>query len=172
MLLVWRPEHQCLGLTSSENDIECRPVDIQLYTWSGPGFKSGECWHQGHHFVNGATWGRTDTPGSPYCVCEQGKVRIFYTKQQPIAAAALTILRPNDDALPTSNDLAKWPISNYPTVRQRIVICSHNRFGVRVRSRDGCIGCKCSKNGHWLCRKPLPLNNNQIVNHQSQQVSR
>ncbi len=167
LLLITRFEYQCLGLVLTNNAVECRPVDIQLYTWSGPEFESGECWHQGRRFANGATWGQIDTPGSPYCVCEQGKVRIFYSQQQSIAADALTILRPTSNVLPTSNDLAKWPIPNYPTVRQRIVICSTNRLGIRIRSRDGCTGCKCSKNGHWLCRKPLPLKNSR-----PQQVSR
>jgi hypothetical protein len=172
LLLVSRSEHQCLGLVPTNNDVECLPVDIQLYTWSGPGFDSGECWHHGHRFENGATWGRIDVPGSPYCICEQGKVRIFYTQQQSIAAEPLTILQSTDGTLPTSNDLAKWPIPNYPTVRQRTVICSSNRIGIHIRSRDGCVGCKCSKNGHWLCRKPSPLNKNQTINHQPEQVSK
>jgi hypothetical protein len=172
-LLVTRSKHQCLGFVPTKNDIECRPLDIQLYTWSGPSFESGECWHLGHRFENGAKWGRTDIPGSPYCICEQGKVRIFYSQQQQASAAeSLTILRPTNGTLPTSHDLVKWPISNYPTVRQRIVICSTNRFGTRVRSRDGCVACKCSKNGHWLCKKPSPLHKNQTNTQQPQPVSR
>lgn len=171
--MVIRSEHQCLGLVPTNNEVECRPVDIQLYTWSGPGFELGECWYHGHRFANGATWGRIDTPESPHCLCEQGKVRIFYSqKQQSIAAEPLTILRPTDGVLPTSNDLAKWPIPNYPTVRQRIVICSSARLGIRIRSRDGCTACKCTKNGHWLCKKPLALNKTQITTPPPEQVSR
>ncbi len=169
-VLVSNPKHQCLGIVPTNNDVECRPVDIELYSWSGPGFESGECWHQGHRFENGASWGRMDISGSPYCVCEQGKVRIFYTQQRPIAADKLTILRPTVNSLPTSNDLIKWPIPNYPTVRQRIVICSQNRLGLRIKSRDGCIGCRCSKNAHWLCRKLPALNRTE--NNQPQQVLR
>ncbi|CAF1011715.1 unnamed protein product [Adineta steineri] len=142
-----------------ESNVECRSVDIQLYTWLGPGFESGECWYQGHRFINGATWGRIDIADAPYCVCEQGKVRIFYSqlkaeKPAVIAADSLTILGPVHGSSPSSNDLAHWPIPNIPTIQQRSVLCSSNRLGVRVRSRDGCVGCKCSKNGHWLCRKP------------------
>ncbi|CAF1116006.1 unnamed protein product [Adineta steineri] len=158
---------QTPSLTPTTNNVECHPVDIQLYSWSGPSFESGECWHQGHRFINGAIWGRSDVPGSPYCVCEQGKVRIFYSQQQHLAVDTLTILRPTNNASPTAKDLAKWPISNYPVVRQRTVICSANRLGIRVRSRDRCIGCKCSTNGHWLCKKPPPLNKNQTNNHQT-----
>ena len=169
-MLISRFENQCLGLIPTNNNIECRPVDIELYSWSGPGFESGECWYQGYRFANHAIWGRTDMPGSPYCVCEQGKVRLFYSQQQSIAADTLTILRPTNDASPTSKDLAKWPIPNYPIVRQRIVICSANRLGIRIRSRDGCVGCKCAKNGHWLCRKPSPVAQNRTVNGQSQPV--
>jgi hypothetical protein len=154
-----------------DSNAECFPVDIELYTWSGPGFESGECWHQGNRFINGATWGRMDIPGAPYCVCELGKVRVFYTQQKPakpaVAADSLTILRPVHGSSPTSNDLAKWPIPNIPIIRQRTMICSVNRFGRRVRSRDGCTGCKCSKNGHWLCRKPPLLKRNQTANTRS-----
>ena len=165
LLLISRPEHQRLGLVPNNSEVECRPVDIQLYTWSGPGFESGECWHQGHRFAHGATWGRTDMPGSPYCLCEQGKVRIFYSQQQEsIVAEPLTILRPTNGTSPTSKDLAKWPIADYPTVRHRTVLCSSNRLGIRVRSRDGCVACKCSQNGHWLCKKSLPVNQNE-TNH-------
>jgi hypothetical protein len=171
LLLVSRPEHRCLGLVPApqdgSSDAECRPVDIQLYTWSGPGFESGECWHQGQRFVNGATWGRTDTSDAPYCVCEQGKVRIFYSQQnkKPASADSLTLLRPVHGSSPTSNDLAKWPISNVPTtVRPRSIICSADRLGLRVRSRDACIGCKCSKNGHWLCRRPPSIKGNRTAN--------
>ncbi len=167
LLLVSRPERQCLGLVlmpqDGDSNAECRPVDIQLYTWSGPGFESGECWHQGYRFMNGATWGRMDTLGAPYCICEQGKVRIFYDQQKPEkpAADSLTLLRPFHGLSPTPNDLAKWPIPNLVTIRQRSVICSANRLDIRVRSRDGCTGCKCSKNGHWLCRKPPPFTRNR-----------
>ncbi len=171
LLLVSRPEHQCLGFAQmpidGNSDSECRPTDIQLYTWSGPGFKSGECWHEGYRFINGATWGRMDTPGDPYCVCEYGRIRIFYSQQKPekpVAADALTILRPTHGSSPTSNDLAKWPIPNIPTIRQRTIICSVKRLGVRVRSRDGCFGCRCSKNGHWLCRKPPSFKRNRTAN--------
>jgi hypothetical protein len=163
VLLVSRPEQQCLGFVQlpphGDNNAECRPVDIQLYTWSGPGFKSGECWHQGYRFLNGDTWGRMDLPGAPYCICEHGQIRIFYSQEkseQPAIADSLTILRPVHGSSPTLNDLAKWPLPNGLHLRQRTVICSATRLGVRVRSRDGCIGCKCSKNGHWLCRKPPP----------------
>ena len=179
LLLVSKPEYQCLSLVSipinGDSNAECRPVDIQLYTWSGPGFESGECWYQGHRFLNGATWGRPDIPGAPYCVCEQGKVRIFYSQQKsenPVVADPLTILRPVHGSSPTANDLAKWPIPNLPSVRQRTVICSSNRVGVRVRSRDGCIGCKCSKNGHWLCRKPPSLRRNRTTNTRQRLTSR
>lgn len=163
------------------SNTECRPVEIQLYTWSGPGFESGECWYLGHRFINGATWGRMDIPDSPYCICEQGKVRIFYSQkklEKPTAADSLTLLRPIHGSSPTSNDLAKWPIPNVPTIRQRSVICSIKRLDVRVQSRDGCFGCKCSKNGHWLCRKPPILkrsrtaNIRQRTNQQQQQISR
>lgn len=174
LLLVFRPEHQCFGLIPSNNDVECRPVDIQLYTWSGPEFESGECWHHGHRFGNGATWGRTDIPGSPYCVCEQGQVRIFYNQeqQQSIASDPLTILPSSNGTLLTSNDLAKWPINNITTIRQRIVICSRNRNGLRIKSRDGCMGCKCSHNGHWLCRRKTVVDQSQTVNPRPQQMSR
>ncbi|CAF1112742.1 unnamed protein product [Rotaria sordida] len=174
-IIIEQVEHQCLGFVTANNDIECLPVDIQLYTWSGPGFKSGECWYQGHRFANGVTWGRADTQGSPYCICEQGKIRIFYSQQQQqhsIAADPLTILRSINGTLPTAKDLSKWPTGNFPTIRQRLVICSRNRTGLRIRSRDGCIGCKCSQNGHWLCRKAPPLNRNRTVNPQSKQISR
>lgn len=160
LVVLSKSEYRCLGFVPVPPDgvsnTECRPVDIQLYTWSGPGFESGECWYQGHRFLNGAVWGRIDTPGAPYCVCEQGKVRVFYSQQRPQSPVAdsLTILRPVHGSSPTSKDLAKWPIRNFTPVRQRSVICSVNRLGIRVRSRDGCTGCKCSKNGHWLCRKP------------------
>jgi len=161
LLIVFsKSKHRCLAFVPIPPDgvsnAECRPVDIQLYTWSGPGFESGECWYRGHRFLNGAIWGRTDMPGSPYCVCEQGKVRVFYSQQrsQSPAADSLTILGPIHGSSPTSKDLAKWPIPDLIRVRQRSVICSVNRLGIRVRSRDGCTGCKCSKNGHWLCRKP------------------
>lgn len=170
ILLVSRPEQQCLGLVpkppDGDSNSECRPADIQLYTWSGSGFESGECWHQGHRFLNGAIWGRTDMPGAPYCVCEQGQVRVFYSQddlETPVIADTLTILRPTHGSSPTSNDLAKWPIPNGPNPRQRTVICSANRLNVRVRSRDGCIGCKCSKNGHWLCRKPPSVKANRTI---------
>ncbi|CAF3028816.1 unnamed protein product [Rotaria socialis] len=173
LLLVSRPEQCCLGIVPGNDDIECRPVDIQLYTWSGPGFESGECWYQGHRFENGATWGRTDVSGSPYCVCEQGKVRVFYSQQRSIASDSLTILRSINGTLPTANDLAKWPIENFPSIRQRVVICSKNRLGLRVRSRDGCYSCKCSQNGHWLCRKPpFPLTANRTVVQRSQEMSK
>lgn len=173
LLLVSIPEQCCLGLAPGNNDIECRPVDIQLYTWSGPGYESGECWYQGHRFENGATWGRTDVSGSPYCVCEQGNVRIFYSQQRSIASDSLTILRSINGTLPTANDLAKWPTENFPSIRQRVVICSRNRLGLRVRSRDGCYGCKCSQNGHWLCRKPPPsLTQNRTVIQRSQDISK
>jgi hypothetical protein len=171
LLLVSRPDRRCVGLIPTNNNVECRPFDIQLYTWSGPDFELGECWHQGHRFDNGAIWGRMDISGSPYCMCEHGKVRIFYS-QQRVASNALTILRPIDGSLPTAKDLAKWPIQNFPIVRQRMVICSSKRLGIRIRSRDGCMGCKCSKNGHWLCRKAPLLNKNRTVNSQSQQTSR
>ena len=144
---------------SAQNNIECHPVDIQLYTWSGEEFRSGECWYQGQRFADGTTWGRTDQPGSPYCLCEQGRVRIFYSSQRlstNAAADALTLLRPVNGVLPNANDLVKWPINDFPTVRQRIVICSFNRIGLKIRSRDGCVACKCSKNGHWLCRRAPP----------------
>ncbi len=173
LLLVLRPEQQCLGLVAISRDgdsnTECRPADIQLYTWPGSGLESGECWHQGHWFLNGATWGRLDIPGAPYCVCEQGKVRVFYSQQKsekPVIADSLTILRPTNGLSPTAHDLAKWPIANIPTIRQRTVICSANRLDVRVRSRDGCFGCKCSKNGHWLCRKPPLSKGNRTINTQ------
>lgn len=157
-----RSEQQRLDFVSTNSEVECRPLDIQLYTWSGPGFESGECWHQGHRFPHGTQWGRIDIPGSPYCVCEQGKVRIFYNQNKDIpVAGSLTILRPTNDTLPTSHDLAKWPISNYPTTRQRIVLCSTSRLGTRIRSRDGCVMCKCSDNGHWLCRRPGPTTKNR-----------
>ncbi|CAF2258900.1 unnamed protein product [Rotaria magnacalcarata] len=149
------------------SNAECRPADIQLYTWSGPGFESGECWYQGHRFVNGATWGRTDISDAPYCVCEQGNIRIFYSQvapKKPASADPLTLFRNTYSAAPTSNDLAKWPIPNIPIIRQRVMICSITQIGVRVRSRDGCIGCKCSKGGHWLCRKPPSLKTNRSRN--------
>ena len=161
-----------------DSNAECRAGDIKLYTWSGPGFELGECWHQGYRFKNNATWGRMDLPGAPYCVCEQGNVRIFYTQEKskkPVVADALTLLRPVHGSSPTSNDLAKWPIPNVPTIRQRTIICSVNRLGRRVRARDGCIGCKCSINGHWLCRKPPPLRRNRTANvrpRTSQQLQR
>jgi len=154
---------------SGDSNAECRAVDIQLYTWSGPGFESGECWHQGNRFINGATWGRIDITGSPYCVCEHGKVRIFYTQQKsekPVVADPLTLLRPIHGSSPTSKDLAKWPISDLPPIRQRTIICTANRLNIRVRSRDGCFGCKCSKNGHWLCRKPPSSKRNRTANTQ------
>lgn len=170
VLLVSRPEQRCLGLLpkppDGDSNTECRLADIQLYTWVGTGFESGECWHQGQRFLNGATWGRTDVPGSPYCVCEHGQVRIFYSQEkpeEPAVADTLTILRPAHGSSPTPNDLAKWPIPNGPNPRQRTVICSTSRLGVRVRSRDGCIGCKCSKNGHWLCRKPPSIKGNRTI---------
>ncbi|CAF3811378.1 unnamed protein product [Rotaria socialis] len=149
------------------SNTECRPADIRLYTWSGPGFESGECWYQGHRFVNGATWGRTDISDAPYCVCEQGNIRIFYSQvapKKPASADALTLFRNTYSSAPTSNDLAKWPIPNIPIVRQRVMICSITQIGVRVRSRDGCIGCKCSKGGHWLCRRPPSLKKNRSRN--------
>lgn len=169
-----RSELQSLDfVTTTNSDVECRPVDIQLYTWSGPGFQSGECWHQGHRFAHGAEWGRIDIPGSPYCVCEQGKVRIFYSQKQDASVAQpLTILRPTNNTLPTSHDLVKWPISNYPIIRQRIVLCSSSRLGIRIRSRDGCIVCKCSDNGHWLCRRPVPITKNQTIDNQQAFVSK
>ncbi|CAF0826375.1 unnamed protein product [Rotaria sordida] len=147
--------------------IECRPADIKLYTWSGPDFASGECWYQGYRFKNGATWGRIDIPGAPYCVCEQGNIRIFYSQlipKKPVSADSLTLLHTNHGSSPTANDLAKWPIPNVPIIRQRTKICSTNQPGVRVRSRDGCIGCRCSKGGHWLCRKPPLLKRNRTTN--------
>ena len=149
-------------------------MDIQLYSWSGSEFEAGECWHQGHRFANGAIWGRKDPPGSPYCVCEQGKVRIFYSQQpqQPLVADQLTILRPTKDGSPTSKDLANWPVPAYPTVRQRMVLCTTKRLGIRIRSRDGCTGCKCSKNGHWLCRKPISSSSNQTGNRALTQTAR
>ncbi|CAF0964763.1 unnamed protein product, partial [Adineta ricciae] len=176
-----RPEQQCLGLIltppDGDSNAECRPVDIQLYTWRGPGFESGECWHQGQRFINGATWGRTDIPGAPYCVCEQGKVRIFYSQHRPEEpsthlADSLTLLRPFHGSSPTPNDLAKWPIPNVITVRQRSVVCTTDRLGMRVRSRDSCTGCKCSKNGHWLCRKPPILKGNRTKNIHHRRTSR
>lgn len=172
LLLGLRPDHCCLGIIPGNTDVECRPVDIQLYTWTGPGFESGECWYQGLRFANGATWGRTDTANSPYCVCEQGNVRIFYSQTQPIASDRLTILRSNNRTIPTANDLAKWPTENFPSIRQRVVLCSRNRLGLRIRSRDGCYGCKCSPNGHWLCRKSPPIINNRTILQQTSQVSR
>lgn len=152
-----------------DRNAECRKVDIELYTWLGPGFESGECWYQGSRYINGAIWGRMDMPGAPYCVCESGKVRIFYSQQKPAKPAvadSLTLLRPIHGSSPTSKDLAKWPVPNIPAIRQRTMICSANRLGRRVRSRDGCIGCKCSKNGHWLCRKPPSLTKNRTANSQ------
>ncbi|CAF3454708.1 unnamed protein product [Rotaria sp. Silwood1] len=149
------------------SNAECRPADIKLYTWSGPAFESGECWHQGYRFINGATWGRMDIPGSPYCVCEQGNIRIFYsqlTPRKPVSADPLTLLLTTHGSSPTSKDLAKWPIPNVPIIRQRTMICSVNQLDVRIRSRDGCVGCKCSKGGHWLCRKPPPLKRNRTTN--------
>lgn len=176
-LLAWRVEHQCVALTPAlqdgDSDAECRPLDIQLYTWSGPGYESGECWHQGHRFVHGATWGRTDSPDAPYCVCEQGKVRIFYSQRQQsppklvTVADPLTLLRPTHGSSPTTQDLAKWPL---PNLQQRTAICSPNRLGRRVRSRDGCIGCKCSANGHWLCRRPPPTVKRNQTDHRRQQT--
>lgn len=131
-------------------DVECSPNDIQLYTWTGPGFQAGECWYQGHRFSDGTTWGRTDLVGGAYCVCEQGKVRIFYSQQSsPESAGALTLF----EGAATAKDLKKWPIINVIHQRQRIVFCSLNRLGLRIRSRDGCLTCKCSRNGHWLCRR-------------------
>ena len=172
LLSVSRAKEYHFDLDSIINNIECRPIDIQLYTWSGPDFQSGECWHQGHRFTNGAVWGRLGLLGSPYCVCEQGKIRIFYSKQSSIAAAPLTLLPSNDNILPTSKDLFKWPIKNFPTVRQRIVYCTKNRTNLRIRSRDGCIACKCSRNEHWLCRKASPLRRIQTKNNELQQMSR
>jgi hypothetical protein len=183
LLLISRFEYQCVGLVPvvqhDDSDAECRPLDIQLYTWSGPGFELGECWHQGHRFSNGATWGRADTPDAPYCVCEQGKVRIFYSQRQQQSlpshkletADSLTLLRPTQGSSPTSNDLAKWPIPNVSHSRQRTIICSIQRLGRRIRSRDGCIGCRCSKNGHWLCRRvsSIPKINRTVNNHRQQQ---
>jgi len=155
ILIVSKSEQERLDFVSTNNAIECRSIDIQLYTWSGPGYESGECWYHGHRFRHGQTWGRIDIPGSPYCLCEQGKIRIFYNKIY--SADSLTIFRSNTShTLPTSNDLAKWPIVPYPTVRQRIVICSSTRFGLRIRSKDHCFTCRCSINGHWLCRKAQP----------------
>ncbi|UJR38073.1 hypothetical protein I4U23_030754 [Adineta vaga] len=117
-----------------------------------------------------------DIPGAPYCVCEQGKVRIFYSQRRsdkpPTAIAdSLTLLRPFHGSSPTPKDLAKWPIPNIITVRQRSVICSANRIGMRVRSRDSCTGCKCSKNGHWLCRKPPVLKGNRTKTRQQRRIT-
>lgn len=183
LLVVSGPKYQCLGLVpmplDGNSNSECRSSDIQLYTWSGPGFESGECWHQGYRFANGATWGRTDVPDAPYCVCEQGNIRIFYSQVKPKKPAmpdALTLLRKIPDSLPTSKDLAKWPLPNVPIIKQREMVCSALQTGVRVRSRDGCVGCKCSKGGHWLCRKPPILKRNrtksakQRTNQQQQQL--
>ena len=171
LLLVLGPERQCLGLVlvppDGDSNAECRPVDIQLYTWLGSSFESGECWYQGHRFLNGATWGRVDIQDAPFCVCEQGKVRVFYTQhnpEKPAVVDSLTLLRPLHGPSPTPNDLAKWPVPDLVTIRQRSVICSAKRLNIRVRSRDGCIGCKCSKNGHWLCRKPPSLKRNRTTN--------
>jgi hypothetical protein len=108
-----------------------------------------------------------DIPDAPYCLCEQGKVRIFLTQkksEKPVTADSLTLLPSTYGSSPTAKDLAKWPIPNLPTIRQRTIICSVKRLGVRVRSRDGCFGCKCSKNGHWLCRKPPSLKRNRTTN--------
>lgn len=163
LLFVSTPEQHCSALTLTSPDgsshAECRPVDIELYTWLGPSFQSGECWHHGQRFLNGAVWGRADVPNAPYCVCEQGKVRIFYSQRRPNPPVAdpLTILQPFRPSSPTAHDLAKWPIPNVISIRQRSVVCSADRLGMRVRSRDSCTGCKCSKNGHWLCRKPPSL---------------
>ena len=162
LLLVARPEHRCFGLATvpdiGDSDAECRPLDIQLYTWSGPGFESGECWYRGFRYLNGARWGRKDSPDTAFCLCEHGKVRIFSSQQRaqdkPAAADAMTILRPVNSLSPTFKDLAKWPISSLANSQRRTAICTAARLDRRIRSRDGCIGCKCSKNGHWLCRKP------------------
>lgn len=170
VFLLTISNQQCSGLIAGEP--ECRPVDIQLYTWSGPGYDSGECWHQGHRLTNGATWGRMDAPGSPYCVCEKGRVRIFYSQQGALAADALTLLRPIHGAMPTFNDLAKWPIPNYRLVRKRFVVCSSARLGRRIRSRDGCVACKCSTNGHWLCRRARPSIANATHDEQVQRPAR
>ena len=169
---VSRAKEYNFDLDSIINNIECRPIDIHLYTWSGPDFQSGECWHQGHRFANGAVWGRLDLLGSPYCVCDQGKIRIFYNKQASIAAAPLTLLPSNDNTLPTSKDLFKWPVQNFPIVRQRIVYCTKNRTNLRIRSKDGCVVCKCSRNEHWLCRKASSLPRIQTKTNKTQQISK
>lgn len=149
-------------LQEGDSDAECRPVDIRLYTWSGPDIQPGECWHLGQRFAHGATWGRTDLPSAPYCVCDHGEVRVFYSQRQPSAvvsskpvtgADSLTLLRPQYGSSPTPHDLEKWPIVDVSKNRQRTSICSANQLGRRLRSRDGCFVCRCSKNGHWLCRK-------------------
>ena len=173
ILLVSRPKFQCLGLPlmppDGNSNAECRLADIQLYTWIGPGFDSGECWYQGHRFVNGATWGRNDLPDAPYCVCAEGQIRIFYSHSKPKKPAipvSLTLLPTIHSSLPTSNDLAKRPIPNVLITPQRTIICSINRLGKRIQSRDRCSRCKCSTNGHWLCRKSPSSKNNDILNTQ------
>ena len=185
VLLVSRPRFQCLGFASMPPDgnsnAECRQADIQLYTWTGPGFDSGECWYQGHRFVNGAIWGRNDVQAAPYCVCEEGQIRIFYSQSKPKKPAIpepLTLLPTIHSSLPTSNDLAKWPIPNVLITSQRRIICSTNQLGKRIQSRDRCSRCKCSTNGHWLCRKSSSSKKNDILNtqrkfsQQQQQTSR
>lgn len=169
LLLGLGSELQCFGQPSQtqvdDSDIECRPSDIQVYSWAGPGLNPGECWHQGHRFADGATWGRRDLRDSPFCVCEQGKIRIFYSQHQAAdtgaiqqdksyKAESLTLLAPTHGSSPTLNDLEKWPIPDAYYPPERTFVCSNDRIGRRVRSRDGCIACKCSKNGHWLCRRP------------------
>lgn len=154
VFLIQLIDQRCFALLTPEIDAECHPVEIQLYTWAGPEFDSGECWYQGHRYVHGSTWGRLETSGSPSCLCEHGKVRIFYSQQVSRPSAdALTLLRPTDGVLATSKDLLKWPIASSSPLRQRMVLCSRRRLGIRIRSRDGCLRCKCSIHGHWLCRK-------------------
>ncbi|CAF0727871.1 unnamed protein product [Didymodactylos carnosus] len=143
-------------LSKHTYDVECIVNEIRVYSWNGQ-FDNGDCWYSGLKFMNGDTWGT-----KPFCLCENGQIRVFYT--QISKPDDLTILRPSPiynqypqyNLSPTSQDLAKWPIPDYRPGRSkpRKIICSQNRTNIRVRARNGCIGCRCSKNGNWLCRIP------------------